>query len=172
MKFSCAMEIIVMLSTTEIGNSVAVEGNLRCEGGGSTSPLPSLRDGGSEWMVRQPSVSGTHGMLLRKQTYDGRAHVVNVNTTKRRDRFHPYARVKPSARELVMAALYASDQQDFIPSYQTVVPDANPSSIVPQNLHDAVNVTHSVDTPKRKLSMSSLVVGLALLMCRKPPPTA
>ncbi|KAI6132591.1 hypothetical protein EDD16DRAFT_1699738 [Pisolithus croceorrhizus] len=87
-------------------------------------------------------------------------------------RFHPCARVKPSARELVMAALHASDKQDFIPSYQTVVPDANLSSIVARDLHDVVNVTHSDYTPKRKLSMSSLVVDLALLMCRKPPPTA
>ncbi|KAI6012188.1 hypothetical protein PISMIDRAFT_690252 [Pisolithus microcarpus 441] len=78
-------------------------------------------------------------------------------------RFHPYARVKPSARELVMnlligmfsgyASLYpsdddgfVSDEQPFIPSYGTVVPDS-------------------------KLSMSTLAVDLALLMCRKPSPT-
>ncbi|KAI6132308.1 hypothetical protein EDD16DRAFT_1699729 [Pisolithus croceorrhizus] len=88
-------------------------------------------------------------------------------------RFHPYARVKPSARELVMVALYDSDEQDFVLSYQTVVPGANSSSGVAQNLRDAVNVTYSVDALQRKLSMSTLVVDLALLMCRKPPgPTA
>ncbi|KAI6141361.1 hypothetical protein EDD17DRAFT_1666429 [Pisolithus thermaeus] len=96
-------------------------------------------------------------------------------------RFHPYARVKPSARELVMAALYpddddddgpVSDEQPFIPSYGTVVPDSNPSSIIAQSLDSAVNVTHSVNAPRRKLSMSTLVVDLALLMCRKPSPTA
>ncbi|KAI5992986.1 hypothetical protein EDD15DRAFT_2367784 [Pisolithus albus] len=83
-------------------------------------------------------------------------------------RFHPYARVKPSARELVMAALYASDE-DVVP---TVVPDTNSSSIIIQNLHDTVNVTYSIDAPQRKLSMSTLTVDLALLMCRKAPPTA
>ncbi|KAI6021860.1 hypothetical protein PISMIDRAFT_681338 [Pisolithus microcarpus 441] len=87
-------------------------------------------------------------------------------------RFHPYARVKPSARELVMATLYASDEEDFVPSYQTVVPDTNPSSIIAQNLHDTANVTYSVDTSQRKLTLSTLMVDLVLLMCRKPPPTA
>ncbi|KAI6021855.1 hypothetical protein PISMIDRAFT_539113 [Pisolithus microcarpus 441] len=93
-------------------------------------------------------------------------------------RFHPYARVKPSARELVMASLYpsddddddcfVSDEQPFFPSYGTVVPDSNPSNIIAQS---SVDVTHSVKAPRRKLSMSTLAVDLALLMCRKPSPT-
>ncbi|KAI6115153.1 hypothetical protein EDD16DRAFT_1892796 [Pisolithus croceorrhizus] len=95
-------------------------------------------------------------------------------------RFHPYARVKPSARELVMAALYPDDDDDgpvpdkqpFILSHGTVVPNSNPSSIIVQSLDNAVNVTHSVNAPRRKLSMSTLVVDLALLMCRKPSSTA
>ncbi|KAI6021843.1 hypothetical protein BKA83DRAFT_4126561 [Pisolithus microcarpus] len=86
-------------------------------------------------------------------------------------RFHPYARAKPSARELVMAALYATDE-DFVPSCQTVVPDTNPSGIISQNLHDTAKVKYSIDASQRKLTMSTLVVDLALLMCRKPPPTA
>ncbi|KAI6142874.1 hypothetical protein BKA82DRAFT_9093, partial [Pisolithus tinctorius] len=93
-------------------------------------------------------------------------------------RFHPYARVKPSARERVTAVLYTSDddnllsnEQGFVPSYQTAVPDS-PSSIIARNLDDAVNVMHSVDDPRRKPGMSILVVDLALLMCRKPPSTA
>ncbi|KIO11934.1 hypothetical protein M404DRAFT_7200 [Pisolithus tinctorius Marx 270] len=51
-------------------------------------------------------------------------------------RFHPYARVKPSARERVM----------------------NPSTVIAPNLDDVVNLTGSVDAPRRKLSMSTLVV--------------
>ncbi|KAI6003130.1 hypothetical protein EDD15DRAFT_2361014 [Pisolithus albus] len=93
-------------------------------------------------------------------------------------RFHPYARVKPSARERVMAALYSddgdlfSDEQCYIPSYATVVPEFNSSCVIAQNLDDAVNVMHSVNTPRSSLSMSAVVVDLALLMCRKPPSTA
>ncbi|KAI6104241.1 hypothetical protein F5141DRAFT_1216771 [Pisolithus sp. B1] len=93
-------------------------------------------------------------------------------------RFHPYARVKPSARERVMAALYTddgdllSDEQCFIPSYATVAPEFNSSNVIAQNLDDAVNVMHPVNAPRRRLSMSTVVVDLALLMCRKPPPTA
>ncbi|KAI6142884.1 hypothetical protein BKA82DRAFT_4360720 [Pisolithus tinctorius] len=93
-------------------------------------------------------------------------------------RFHPYARVKPSARERVMAVLYTSDDNDFfsedqrfIPSYRTAVSDPNPSTVIAPNLDDVVNLTGSVDAPRRKLSMSTLVVDLALLMCRKPSPT-
>ncbi|KAI6006342.1 hypothetical protein F5J12DRAFT_893079 [Pisolithus orientalis] len=94
-------------------------------------------------------------------------------------RFHPYARVKPSARERVMAALYTSDddglipdEQCFIPSYLTAVSDSNPCSIIAQNLDDAVNAAPTADAPRRKLSMSTLVVDLAILMCRKPPSTS
>ncbi|KIK21399.1 hypothetical protein PISMIDRAFT_681324, partial [Pisolithus microcarpus 441] len=90
-------------------------------------------------------------------------------------RFHPYARVKPSARELVMASLYpsdddgfVSDERPFLPSYGTVVPDSNPPNVIAQSF---VDVTHSVKAPRRKLSMSTLAVDLALLMCRKPSPT-
>lgn len=93
-------------------------------------------------------------------------------------RFHPYARMKPSARERVKAVLYTanddavlSDGQCFIPSYPTVVPESNPSSIIARNLDDAVNITHSVPAAPRKLSTSTLVVDLSLLMCRKPSPT-
>lgn len=93
-------------------------------------------------------------------------------------RFHPYARVKPSARELVMATLYTSDEdgpipdeQDFNPSYGTVVPGSNSSSVIVQGVDGAINVVYSVNAPQRKLSMSTLVVDLALLMCRKPSPT-
>ncbi|KAI6007018.1 hypothetical protein EDD15DRAFT_2358084 [Pisolithus albus] len=84
-------------------------------------------------------------------------------------RFHPYARVKPSAREIVMAALYASDEEDAVP---TVVPDAILPSVVSQNPHDTAKVTYSIDASQRKPTMSTLMVDLALLMCRKPPPTA
>ncbi|KAI5982787.1 hypothetical protein EDD15DRAFT_2377206 [Pisolithus albus] len=92
-------------------------------------------------------------------------------------RFHPYARVKPSARELVMASLYpsdddddsfVSDEQPFIPSYGTIVPDPNSSNTIPQSF---VDVTHSVKVRPRRLSMSTRVVDLALLMCRKPSPS-
>ncbi|KAI6045322.1 hypothetical protein EDC04DRAFT_2889108 [Pisolithus marmoratus] len=91
-------------------------------------------------------------------------------------RFHPYARVKPSARERVMAALCSADEDDhlfsderhFIPSYQTVVPDSDPSSAIARNLDDVVNLGHSIHVSERKLSLSTLVVDLALLMCRKP----
>lgn len=93
-------------------------------------------------------------------------------------RFHPYARVKPSARERVMAVLYTSDDngffskdQRFIPSYRTAVSGPNPSTVIAPNLDDVVNLTGSVDASRRKLSMSTLVVDLALLMCRKPSPT-
>ncbi|KAI6021720.1 hypothetical protein BKA83DRAFT_4126480 [Pisolithus microcarpus] len=81
-------------------------------------------------------------------------------------RFHPYARVKPSARELVMATLYASDEdgpipdeQDFNPSYGTVVPGSNSSSVVAQGVDGAINVMYSANAPQRKLSMSTLVVS-------------
>ncbi|KAI6104247.1 hypothetical protein F5141DRAFT_1216774 [Pisolithus sp. B1] len=90
-------------------------------------------------------------------------------------RFHPYARVKPSARERVMAALYTddgdllSDEPCFIPSYAAVAPEFNSSSVIAQNLDDAVNVMHPVNAPRRRLSVSTVVVDLALLMCRKPP---
>ncbi|KAI5982775.1 hypothetical protein EDD15DRAFT_2377197 [Pisolithus albus] len=92
-------------------------------------------------------------------------------------RFHPYARVKPSARELVMASLYpsdddddglVSDEQPFFPSYGTVIHDSNPSNIIAQSF---IDVTHSVKAPRRRLSMSTLAVDLALLMCRKPSST-
>ncbi|KAI6021863.1 hypothetical protein BKA83DRAFT_4494404 [Pisolithus microcarpus] len=93
-------------------------------------------------------------------------------------RFHPYARVKPSARERVMAALYTddddllSDEQCYISSHATVVPEFKSSSVIAQNLDDVVNVMHSVNASRSRLSMSAMVVDLALLMCRKPPPTA
>ncbi|KAI6127881.1 hypothetical protein EDD16DRAFT_1702197 [Pisolithus croceorrhizus] len=93
-------------------------------------------------------------------------------------RFHPYARVRPSARELVTATLYISDEdgpvpdeQCFVSSYGAVVLDSNPSVVTAQNLDYAVNVTHSVDALRRMLSMFT-VVGLAMLMCRKLFPTA
>ncbi|KAI6142870.1 hypothetical protein BKA82DRAFT_1000039 [Pisolithus tinctorius] len=94
-------------------------------------------------------------------------------------RFHPYTRVRPSARERVTAVVYASDdnsplsdEEGFIPSYQTVVSDSNPSSIIARNLDDAVNVMHSVDAPRRKLSTSTVVIDLSLFMCRKPSSAA
>ncbi|KAI6003042.1 hypothetical protein EDD15DRAFT_2360932 [Pisolithus albus] len=89
-------------------------------------------------------------------------------------RFHPYARVKPSARELVMATLYTSDEddptsdeQDFNPSHGTVVAGPNSPSVIAHSLNGASNVMHSANASQRKLSMSTLVVDLALLMCRK-----
>lgn len=79
-------------------------------------------------------------------------------------RFHPYARVKPSARERAMAARYTSDpdglfsdEQRIISSYQTMVADSNHSLIIARGLDNAVNVTHSVDTHLRNLSVSTLV---------------
>ncbi|KAI6012193.1 hypothetical protein PISMIDRAFT_683883 [Pisolithus microcarpus 441] len=77
-----------------------------------------------------------------------------------------------------MAALYTddddllSDEQCYISSYATVVPEFNSSSVIAQNLDDVVNVMHSVNASRSRLSMSTMVVDLALLMCRKPPPTA
>ncbi|KAI6141356.1 hypothetical protein EDD17DRAFT_1880941 [Pisolithus thermaeus] len=83
-------------------------------------------------------------------------------------RFHPYARVKPSARELVMATLYtsdeddsASDEQSFVPPCVTVVPDSNASIVIAQNLDNTDNVTHSVDALRRTLSLFTVVVNLS-----------
>ncbi|KAI6045323.1 hypothetical protein EDC04DRAFT_2889109 [Pisolithus marmoratus] len=93
-------------------------------------------------------------------------------------RFHPYARVKPSARERTMAVLYTDDnshlydKQGFIPSHQTAAPGSDLSSTMARNPNDTVNVTHSNDAPRRKLSMSTLMVDLALLACRKPSSAA
>ncbi|KAI5982769.1 hypothetical protein EDD15DRAFT_2377191 [Pisolithus albus] len=93
-------------------------------------------------------------------------------------RFHPYARVKPSARERVMAALYSddgdlsSDEQSYIPPYATVAAEFNSPSVIAQNLDDTANIMHSVNAFRSRLSMSTIVVDLALLMCRKPPPAA
>ncbi|KAI6021874.1 hypothetical protein PISMIDRAFT_681419 [Pisolithus microcarpus 441] len=77
-----------------------------------------------------------------------------------------------------MAALYTddsdllSDEQCYIPSYATVVPEFNLSNVIAQNLDDAVDVMHSVNAPRSRLSVSTMVVDLALLMCRKPPSAA
>ncbi|KIK21390.1 hypothetical protein PISMIDRAFT_12320 [Pisolithus microcarpus 441] len=40
-------------------------------------------------------------------------------------RFHPYARVKPSARERVMAALYTPDDGTLLPAYQAIPSDVD-----------------------------------------------
>lgn len=93
-------------------------------------------------------------------------------------RFHPYARVKPSARERAMAARYTSDpdglfsdEQRVISSYQTMIADSNHSLIIARGLDNAVNVTHSVEAHLQNLSVSILVADLAVLMCRTPSPT-
>ncbi|KAI6006338.1 hypothetical protein F5J12DRAFT_783093 [Pisolithus orientalis] len=152
---------------------------------------------------------GTRGILPRKQICVGPAHAANVKfkitpryvptafqlwQSPRYDPvliferwiagpgpwFHPYARVKPSARERAMAARYTSDpdglfsdEQRIISSYQTMVADSvrNHSLIIARGLDNAVNVTHSVDTHLRNLSVSTLVADLAVLMCRTPSPT-
>ncbi|KAI6115148.1 hypothetical protein EDD16DRAFT_1702257 [Pisolithus croceorrhizus] len=80
-------------------------------------------------------------------------------------RFHPYARVKPSARELVRATLYTSDEDDpvsyeqsFIASNGTVVPDSNASIAIAEYLANTVHVTHSVDALRRTLSLFTVMV--------------
>ncbi|KAI6104245.1 hypothetical protein F5141DRAFT_1216773 [Pisolithus sp. B1] len=90
-------------------------------------------------------------------------------------RFHPYARVGPSARERTMATLYTSDDNSLLsdeqgPSRQTVVPGFIPPNVMARELEGTVNVKHSVNAPRRTPSMSTLVVDLALLVCRKPSP--
>ncbi|KAI6132316.1 hypothetical protein EDD16DRAFT_1699724 [Pisolithus croceorrhizus] len=91
-------------------------------------------------------------------------------------RFHPYARVGPSARERTMATLYNSNDNSLLsdehgPSRQTAVPGSIPPNIIARDLDGAVNVIHSVGMLRRPPSMSTLVVDLALLVYRKPPPT-
>lgn len=94
-------------------------------------------------------------------------------------RFHPYARVKPSARERVMAVQYTddgsllSDEERLITSSQSAVWDSLqvPADAIAQNLNDAINDTTAVDEPLRRLSISTLVVELALLMGRKASST-
>ncbi|KAI5996514.1 hypothetical protein F5J12DRAFT_896249 [Pisolithus orientalis] len=79
-------------------------------------------------------------------------------------RFHPYARVKPSARERVMAVQYTddgsllSDEERFIASSQSAAWDFVPADAITQNLNDAINNTTAVDEPLRRLSISTLVV--------------
>ncbi|KAI6158253.1 hypothetical protein BKA82DRAFT_10848 [Pisolithus tinctorius] len=79
-------------------------------------------------------------------------------------RFHPYARVKPSARERVMAVQYTddgsllSDEERLITSSQSAVWDSVPADAIAQNLNDAINDTTAVDEPLRRLSISTLVV--------------
>ncbi|KAI6127906.1 hypothetical protein EDD16DRAFT_1702218 [Pisolithus croceorrhizus] len=91
-------------------------------------------------------------------------------------RFHPYTRVGPSARERTTAKLYTSDDNNLLsdeqgPSRQTVAPGFIPPSVIARDPESAVNAKHSIDAPRRTPSMSTLVVDLALLVCRKPPPT-
>ncbi|KAL4073914.1 hypothetical protein J3A83DRAFT_4371196 [Scleroderma citrinum] len=81
-------------------------------------------------------------------------------------RFHPYPRVKPSARERVMAALAAADE-DFITSYNGIsMPfsciansDFDLANAIAQNLNNVVHTTQSLNTSQRRLSLSSLVVA-------------
>ncbi|KAI6118357.1 hypothetical protein F5141DRAFT_1212271 [Pisolithus sp. B1] len=78
-------------------------------------------------------------------------------------RFHPYARVGPSARERTMATLYTSDDNNLLsdeqgPSRQTVVPGLIPPNIFARDLDGTVRVIYSVDVPRRTPSMSTLVV--------------
>ncbi|KAI6021838.1 hypothetical protein BKA83DRAFT_4288351 [Pisolithus microcarpus] len=81
-------------------------------------------------------------------------------------------RVGASARERAMATQYTSDdnslvsdEQSFVPSRQTVVPGSIPPNIIARNLDGAVNVIHTVDMSRQKLSM---VVDLASVIHRKP----
>ncbi|KAL4078392.1 hypothetical protein V8B97DRAFT_2003617 [Scleroderma yunnanense] len=77
-------------------------------------------------------------------------------------RFHPYPRVKPSARERVMAALAAADE-DFITSYNGIsMPfsciansDFDLANAIAQNLNNVVHTTQSLNTSQRRLSLSS-----------------
>lgn len=51
-------------------------------------------------------------------------------------RFHPYARVKPSARERVMAALYTPDDGTPLPAYRAFPSDVDTSN---QTLNETIN---------------------------------
>ncbi|KAI6132622.1 hypothetical protein EDD16DRAFT_420945 [Pisolithus croceorrhizus] len=88
-------------------------------------------------------------------------------------RFHPYARVKPSARERVMAALYGHDgdthPSDTEPgSSRSFISNFDTSS---HALSEIVNGPTSLHGRRRRLSVSSLTVDLALLAVhsRRPP---
>ncbi|KIM58900.1 hypothetical protein SCLCIDRAFT_1050035 [Scleroderma citrinum Foug A] len=86
-------------------------------------------------------------------------------------RFHPYPRVKPSARERVMAALEVADE-DTISSYDGISTPFSQSADSDFDLADGKqnlnNVIYVTQTPQRRLSLSSLVVDLALRIARKP----
>lgn len=66
-----------------------------------------------------------------------------------------------------------SDEERLITSSQSAVWDSLqvPADAIAQNLNDAINDTTAVDEPLRRLSISTLVVELALLMGRKASST-
>ncbi|KAI6115134.1 hypothetical protein EDD16DRAFT_1702267 [Pisolithus croceorrhizus] len=90
-------------------------------------------------------------------------------------RFHPYARVKPSAREKLMATLYG-DGNDTHPSdteraSSRSFSNFDTSSTIVHALNEIVNGPTSLAGQRRRLSVSSLTVDLALLAVhsRRPP---
>ncbi|KAL4067980.1 hypothetical protein J3A83DRAFT_4374317 [Scleroderma citrinum] len=87
-------------------------------------------------------------------------------------RFHPYPRVRPSARERVMVALGAVDKDTVsshdwisIPSFRSADADSDLAGAITQSLNSVIHSIQSLDAPRpqRRLSLSSLVVDLALL---------
>jgi len=81
-------------------------------------------------------------------------------------RFHPYPRVKPSTRERVVASTWSDEQY-----YSTLLVDTLHSETeVPFTLNQAVhgtNIDDEIQLRQQRLSMSSLVVDLALMFTKK-----
>jgi len=81
-------------------------------------------------------------------------------------RFHPYPRVKPSTRERVVASTCGDEQY-----YSTLLADTLHSETeIPFTLNQAVHgtdVDDKIQLPQRRLSISSLVVELALIFAKK-----
>ncbi|KIM69785.1 hypothetical protein SCLCIDRAFT_19565 [Scleroderma citrinum Foug A] len=81
-------------------------------------------------------------------------------------RFHPYPRVRPSARERVMTALEAADEYSML-SYDKVSTSSIQSADfddaafeTTQNLNDAIHIMQSFGIrQRRRLSFSSLIVA-------------
>ncbi|KIJ18688.1 hypothetical protein PAXINDRAFT_97443 [Paxillus involutus ATCC 200175] len=79
-------------------------------------------------------------------------------------RFHPYPRVKPSAREMIMAASQENEAQPAPTQVSTPhYSECNASFSLNQAIHG--NSAHDeVHSRHRRLSISSLVIDLALLL--------
>ncbi|KAF9227331.1 hypothetical protein BS17DRAFT_775298 [Gyrodon lividus] len=82
-------------------------------------------------------------------------------------RFHPYPRVEPSIRERIMASSQESIEQPA--SIDVSTPhhaEYNVSFTLNQALNDS-DFHHEVQSRQRRLSMSTLVIDLALLLAKK-----